>query len=84
MKATRVSAIWCPACIIMRPIYDEICSEYNIESIELDFDIDEEEVNKLNVGKILPVFILYNNNNEIVRIIGEKTKEEIIEIIKGV
>ena len=26
MKILRISAIWCPACLIMRPIYDEIAN----------------------------------------------------------
>lgn len=82
MKAIRVSAIWCPACIIMRPVYNEVLNEMNIENMELDFDIDEEEVIKLNVGSVLPVLIIYNDNKEIKRIIGEKSKQEISNIIK--
>ena len=31
MKLLRVSAIWCPACILMRPIYERIIKE-NIET----------------------------------------------------
>ena len=83
MKILRVSAIWCPSCIIMRPIYDEIVNKYNLESKELDYDFDEEEVSKLDVGKKLPVAILYKDDNELVRIIGEKKLEEIEEIIEG-
>ena len=83
MKILRVSAIWCPSCIIMRPIYDEIVNKYNLESKELDYDFDEEEVSKLDVGKKLPVAILYKDDNELVRIIGEKKANEIEEIIEG-
>ena len=61
MKILRISAIWCPSCIIMRPIYDEIVKEYNLESEELDFDFDEERVESLEVGNTLPVAIFYYN-----------------------
>lgn len=83
MKILRISAIWCPSCIIMRPIYDEIVKEYNLESEELDFDFDEERVEPLEVGNILPVAIIYDNENkELKRICGEKNINQIREIIK--
>jgi len=81
MKLIRISAIWCPACLVMRPIMNEIENLFpNIEHIEYDYDLDD-EVNNYNVGDILPVFIL-EDDKEIVRIIGEKKKEEIINILK--
>ena len=84
MRIVRVSAIWCPACIIMRPIYEEIAEKYKCETSELDYDFDEEEVNKLDIGKKLPVAIIYDDNNqELTRICGEKKLTEIEEIIEG-
>ena len=84
MKILRISAIWCPSCIIMRPIYDEIAKKYEFETKELDYDFDEDEVKPLEVGKKLPVAIMYDDNNqELTRICGEKKKNEIEEIIEG-
>ena len=84
MKILRISAIWCPSCIIMRPIYNEIANKYGLETKELDYDFDEEEVKPLEVGKKLPVAIIYDDNNhELARICGEKKKNEIEEIIEG-
>ena len=84
MKILRISAIWCPSCIIMRPIYDEIAKKYEYETKELDYDFDEDEVKPLEVGKKLPVAIIYDDNNqELTRICGEKKKNEIEEIIEG-
>ncbi|MBQ4634025.1 MAG: thioredoxin family protein [Bacilli bacterium] len=83
MKLLRISAIWCPACLIMRPIYEQIANKYNLETKELDFDFDESEVEPLNVGNTLPVTIIYDdNNNELARICGEKKLEQIEERIK--
>lgn len=85
MKIIRVSAIWCPACLVMRPIMNEIEEMFpNIEQIEYDYDLDEDEIKKYNVGNILPVFIVLDEDKEITRIIGEKKKEEIINILKEV
>ena len=60
MKFTLISAIWCPSCIIMRPRFYEIAKEKKITLNELDFDDDEKEVDKLNVGSTLPVLIIYD------------------------
>ena len=71
MKIVRISAVWCPACLIMRPIMNEIESTFpNIEHIEYDYDLDEDEVSKYNVGQILTVFILLDDNQEIKRFVG--------------
>ena len=83
MKILRLSAIWCPACLIMRPIYDKIATDLNLETEELDYDMDEEAVAKLNVGSILPVAIIYDNNQELLRICGEKKYDHIKEMIEG-
>jgi len=65
----------------MKKIWKEIEEEYpNLDIITLDYDMDEDEVNRYNPGDVLPVVILKNNEKEI-RLIGEKTKEEIIESI---
>ena len=77
-KIIVVSAVWCPSCLILKKNLKKLKEEYpNIEIETLDYDFDEEEVSKYNVGEILPV-IIHNNN----RLIGEKTYEEIIEFLK--
>ncbi len=82
MKVIKISAVWCGSCIKMKKIWNEIENEYNLEVENLDLDFDEDEVKKYNVGDILPVSIFLVNNKEVERLIGEKTKEEIIGVIK--
>lgn len=79
MKIIKVGAMWCPACIITNKFWKEIKNKYsNIEFVDLDLDMDEDEVKKFNIGKILPEIIIFdNNNNEVKRIIGEKKQIEI-------
>ena len=80
MKIIKVNAMWCPGCLITKSIWQEIEKEYpSHEYINLDYDLDEEEIAKYKIGDILPVVIIENNNQEIKRIIGEKTKKEILK-----
>lgn len=81
MKLIKISAMWCPACLIMRSRLDNL--DLSIEQVEYDYDLDEDIVKKYDVGEILPVFILIDNDKEIARLVGEKTKEEILDFLKG-
>ena len=83
MRIIKISAVWCGSCIKMKNIWKELESEYGLDTVSLDYDFDEDEVKKYNVGDILPVSIfLDKNGNELHRLIGEKSKEEIIGVIK--
>ena len=85
MKVIKINAMWCPGCLISKAIWNEIVKEYpNNEYITLDYDLDEEEVEKYNVGDILPVVIIEDENVELKRIVGEKNKKEILEEIKDI
>ena len=83
MKIIKLGAVWCPGCLESRPVYKEVEKELNINIIEYDIDMDE-EAEEYEVGNKLPVLIILDDNNkEIKRLIGEKTKEEIIEFINS-
>ena len=85
MKIIKINAMWCPGCLISKSIWNEIEKSYpNHEYISLDYDLDEETVEKYNVGDILPVVIIEQNGKEIKRIIGEKKKEEILDEMSDV
>ena len=83
MKIIKFSAVWCPGCLVMKPVWKKVEEKYpNLDIIEYDYDIDEDEVNIYNVGDKLPVVIkLDDNDSEIGRLIGEKKENEIIEFI---
>ena len=85
MKVIKISAIWCPSCIIMTNVINKIKNDYpNLEFINYDFDNDEEIVKKYNIGEILPVLIfLDKDDNELGRSIGEKNKKELTQIIES-
>lgn len=83
MKVLKFNAIWCSACLVMKKTYNRIFDEYkDFEVITYDYDLDEEEVSKYNIGTTIPVLVfLDENDQEITRIIGEKSYEQIKEII---
>ena len=72
-----ISAVWCPSCLILNKHLKKLKEEMDIDIKKLDYDFDEEEVEKYNVGDKLPVMIIGEK-----RLIGEKSLEEIKEFIK--
>ena len=82
MELIKISAIWCPSCLIMEKTWQELKDELsNIKFTSYDYDLDE-ECEDYKVGDTLPVIILKQEENELIRFIGEKTKQELIEGIK--
>ena len=80
MKIIKISAIWCPACIITTNALNKLKDNYSFELEELDYDFDD--VEKYDVGDILPVLIFVKDDKEIDRLIGEKDYKEIEEVLK--
>ena len=71
------------SCLAMKKIWKLVFdSREDIEIIDYDYDMDFEKIQKLNVGKILPELIVYKNDVEVLRIIGEKSYKKLAAIIK--
>ena len=79
MKIIKIGAIWCPGCLVMKKIWNNIQNDYSsLDIIDLDLDMDSESVKKYNPGTILPIVIFLDDNDfELERLVGEQ-KEEII------
>ena len=78
MELILITAVWCTSCLIMKPRYQELAKKHRITNFtELDFDMDEEKVDHLNIGHTLPVCIIIKEEKEVKRIIGEKKTKEI-------
>ena len=73
MYLLKINAMWCPSCLIMNSIYEKVSKKFNLELKSLDYDLDEEEVKQLSIGNVLPVLILYKNDKEVLRIVGEQS-----------
>lgn len=84
MKIVKISAIWCGACLMMNKVWNKLKDNKDIELIELDYDMDEEEVKSYDPGDKLPVFIVYDNDKEVLRLTGEFSYDEFINKLEEV
>lgn len=84
MKVIKINAMWCSGCLVMNKTWKNILKSKTIETINLDYDMDEDEVKKYNVGDVLPVLIFYKDDKEVTRVVGEKSEEELLKIIEEV
>lgn len=77
MHLIKINAMWCPSCLIMNNTYEKIAKEFNLQLETLDYDMDEDKVKLLDVGDVLPVLIVYKDDKEVLRIIGEQSYKQI-------
>ena len=82
MKVIRIGAMWCPGCIIMQKKWNKLKESHpELEFEDYDFDMDEDEVAGFNIGDTLPVAIIVEEGNEVRRLIGEKSENELLAFI---
>lgn len=81
MKLIKITAPWCMSCIIMNEKLSQLdLNKYEVISYDADNDVDK--FIKYNIGDKLPIFIITDDNdNEIKRLIGEHSKEELLTFI---
>jgi thiol-disulfide isomerase/thioredoxin len=71
-KIVIISAVWCHACLTMRKRNKALKDKYSDWTwVDYDLDLDDELVEPLKVGKLIPVYIIYENDVEVKRITGE-------------
>lgn len=85
MEFIRISAVWCSSCIITYKDWNKLKENYpNYEYSEYDYDMDMGFVEKYNIGNTIPVVIAVKDGNEISRIVGEKSYQELASWVKEV
>lgn len=85
IKIVRITAMWCSGCLITKKAWLDIEKEYpSFEYITLDYDLDYDRVLEYNVLDILPVVIIFKDDVEVKRIIGEKNKKEIYKELEEI
>ncbi|MBE6152281.1 MAG: thioredoxin family protein [Firmicutes bacterium] len=86
MKVLKFNAIWCSACLVMKKVFKHVENMHpELKFINYDYDMDEDLVEKYNIGTTIPVLIfLDENDQEVTRIVGEKSYDEIEEIIASI
>lgn len=84
MKILKFGAVWCNSCLVMRPRWRDIEMENPWVITEYyDYDKDKIAVKKYEIeGEKLPIFIFMDKlDKEIMRLQGEPSKEELLELI---
>lgn len=84
MKLIKIGAIWCSGCLVMNNVISKVLKNYTIDYLEYDLDMDEEEVSRYQVGDVLPVFLIFDQEKEISRFEGEYSYDEFIQKLKDV
>lgn len=75
------TADWCQPCKKVKPIVEELNREYFPGMFQIiDVDIEKEMAKSFEL-KSVPTFILFENNNEINRLVGAQTKQSLLEFI---
>ena len=76
-------AKWCPPCVKMEPILDELLQtkDLNFQLVKIDGGIHTDVMTALNIEPI-PFFIVYKNGKEVWRKQGIQTKENLLKQIK--
>ncbi len=83
MKIIKFTAIWCPGCLVMKKVWNNIEKKYNIETNDYDYDIDYDLREKFAIGKTLPVTIfLDKDDRELERLVGEVSEKKLISTIE--
>ncbi len=84
MKVLKFGAIWCPGCLIMKPMWQEIEKENSwLKNEYYDYDENRELAEKWQVNDTLPTFIFVDKDEkEIIRLQGERSKIELLKLIE--
>ncbi len=84
-KTTLVDfgATWCPPCVKMNPVLDELESskDLNFLLLKVDASVHTDVMKSLSIEPI-PVFIIYKNGKEVWRKQGVVSKEEFLAQLK--
>jgi len=75
------TAEWCGPCKKTRPIVEEMKRE-GFEFQIIDADYEQLLVKRFGI-KSVPTFILFENEKEVARITGAKTKKELENFVNG-
>ncbi len=84
MKVLKIGAIWCPECLVMRPVWKKIEAQNPWLVTEYyEFDDNKDIAIKYNLEKaVIPTFIfLDKDNNEITRFVGEVEEKDLLKAV---
>jgi len=82
MKVLKIGATWCPECVTMRPMWEEIESEMpQLETEYYEADDNADMLNKYQIENIPTFIFLDKDGEEISRLSGLQSKDHLKEKI---
>lgn len=73
-------AEWCAPCKMIEPIVEEVAQEYKGRLRVVEVNVDENPTIPQSLGIMgIPTLILFKGGAEVVRIVGYRTKEALVE-----
>ena len=79
-KILYFTATWCGPCRALGPVMDSLQGQINFDKVDVDTDRDLSA--KYGVRSV-PSLVLVEGENEINRIVGVQTKEQILNFYNG-
>lgn len=73
------NATWCGPCRMLKPVLEEISSDYKVVSIDVDNNM---EIAREYGIMTIPCLIVFKDGKEIKRSVGLKTKDDIISMME--
>lgn len=75
---------WCPPCKMVEPIMDELANRFNgkIKVGKLNVDQNPQTRSMFDIGGA-PTFILFKNGQVLERIVGARSKKQLVEFIEN-
>ncbi len=73
-------ASWCMPCKMMVPVLNEVAEEVNGKVTIAKVNVDEQKATAAKFGiRSIPTMVLFQNNKEVKRIVGVKTKDYLLK-----
>lgn len=74
---------WCPPCKMVEPVMDELAKHFDgkIKVGKLNVDQNPASRSELNIGGA-PTFILFKDGQVLERIVGARSKKQLLELIE--
>ena len=75
------NAQWCGPCRMLAPILEDIAESTDHKIVSVDVDVEMELAAKYEISSI-PCLIVFENGEAVERVIGLKSKAEILKLVE--
>jgi thioredoxin-like negative regulator of GroEL len=81
MKILRFSALWCPDCIVMVPVWQKALAGFTGNLIDFDADDNQAELEAYKVKSLPQLVAIDDDGREVGRLVGMQDEEDIREFV---